>query len=322
MPVKKSVALSSAFLMIAAGTAAAVESCGGADACTLPAGTYHVMTPEVAGPHPVVVMLHDAGGTAGDLVMADAVTTTALARGFAVIAPQGLEQAMADGTALAGWRLSGTRSGGRDDISFLERVIADAAENHDIDAARVLVTGYGHGAALAWEAACERPDFAAAFAPRNGGYFAALPEGCAGTTRILHLHAPVEGSWPLATDAEAPEGAAPFMPIQSHLTMAAASFGCAGTGSGEDLPEGWDTVVWSGCEEGAALQLILHPESARTSALQFDVILDWFEAAAGTAPAMSADTAAVAATLDAEPAAADAAAPSETVDEAATENAE
>ncbi|MEL6336632.1 MAG: dienelactone hydrolase family protein, partial [Pseudomonadota bacterium] len=272
-------ALGAAFAITAPGTATA-ETCGGADAaCTLPAGSYHLLSPAGDGPHPAVMLLHDAGGSAAQLMGASSLLDSALARGFAVIVPQALDQAMADGSVMPGWGLSGTRSGGRDDITFIERVIADSAEQHGIDASRILVTGYGHGAALTWEAACARPEAAAAFAPRNGGYFAALPEACAGDTAVLHMHAPVEGGWPLATPGETAEGAAPFVPIQDHLTLAAAAFGCEGRGGSDlSLPAGWDGVAWSGCAEGASLSLVLHPESARTSALQLDVMLDWFEA--------------------------------------------
>ncbi|MEL6196624.1 MAG: dienelactone hydrolase family protein [Pseudomonadota bacterium] len=293
---RNSISVAAGAVLLTAGAAWA-ETCGAGTACSLPAGEYHVVTPDGDGPHPAVVVLHDAGGSAAALVEAEAIATSALSRGYAVVAPQGLDQIMADGSAQPGWRLSGTRSGGRDDISFLERVLSDAADAHGIDPARVLVTGYGHGGALTWEAACEHPSFAAAFAPRNGGYFGDLPAACAGSAKVLHLHAPVDGGWPLAAAVETAEGVAPYVPVQAHLTLAAETFGCAGTGGDTALPAGWDAVVWNGCADGAALKLVLHPETARTSALQIDVMIDWFEM---DRMVTEEGAAAVAATLDAE----------------------
>jgi len=258
--------------------------------CRLTNGSYHALVPEGDGPFPVVIALHSSGETGADLVASEFYRTMLTAKGIALLAPNGGPQTFADGTEAAGWHLRQTGTGGRDDISFLETMMADAARRFPLDVSTALVTGYGLGASMAWETACLSPDTAFAYAPRNGGFYTSLPEACRGPFRLMHVHSNVEGGWPLTDPIEGAEGAAP-QPVQSMMSMAAASLECAGSAPvTADLPEGHTMVAWTGCEEGADLRLLLHRAGAATTADTMSEILSWWEAARASEAAAGAQT--------------------------------
>ncbi|MEO0820860.1 MAG: hypothetical protein AAF074_10600 [Pseudomonadota bacterium] len=278
-----------------AGVVAEAEAEAGAQGCALPpgggcavpGGRYHVLLPEGAGPFPVVLALHSSGQTGASLLEEPVYREVLQARGYAVIAPDGAPKRFADGSEAPGWYLRGTATAGRDEISFLEQVLNDAEAAFGIDRARVVVTGYGLGAALALEIACLSPETAGAYAPRNGGFFAALPEACAAPVRLIHLHAPVQGGWPLK-EARTPEvdGAAAMMPVQGHMQLLAEAAGCGGTAPIEaGLPAGFQGVRWTDCADGAEIGLVAHDSRNRTTAAVMNLVLDWFDGAAGGAAA-------------------------------------
>ncbi|MEL6264713.1 MAG: PHB depolymerase family esterase [Pseudomonadota bacterium] len=292
-----------ALALMLAGATPAAAGCGAeAGACSVPGGSYHVALPLSAdtdpaaalteaapgtGAAPILLVLHDTGGDAAALAEAPALAATARARGFAVLAPVGQPQILADGTTVAGWHLAGTGTGGRDEVSFITRITADAAARFGLDATRVLVTGYGHGGSLAWQIACDAPWTASAYAPRNGGFHAPMPEGCvAPGAPLLHLHAPEKDGWPLTGAAPGADGDTALpVPAQAQLSMLAASRGCtANEAVTAGLPESWNAVEWTGCAAGAPMGLVLHGERSVTTTTQLDLVLDWF-AALAPAPA-------------------------------------
>ncbi|MEM6678415.1 MAG: hypothetical protein AAF675_11150 [Pseudomonadota bacterium] len=258
------------------------EDCAAAG-CSLAAGHYHLRLPEGEGPHPAVVLLHNAGEDAAALADDPVLAGMAVAAGYAVIVPQGLPQRFADGNEVTGWRLAGTQTGGRDDLSFLSHVLADASEKHGIDAGRVLLTGHGLGASLTWEAACLDPLLAAAYAPRNGGFWGALPEDCTGPIRLLHVHAPVANGWPLSEEDPGEGDAASRLPVQAHLTLARESNGCGESAPiPEGLPDGHDGLLWQDCDEGADIRLVLHRDAGQTTARLMAYLLNWSASGTGT----------------------------------------
>ncbi|MEM7499837.1 MAG: dienelactone hydrolase family protein [Pseudomonadota bacterium] len=267
----------------ATGTEQAAGNQGCAGPCSLTAGEYYLRLPDGAGPFPAVVFLHNAGETGAEVLDTPLVERLVLSMGYAAIAPQGLTQRFAGGEEAAGWRLTGTQTGGRDDLVFLETVLDDAAARHGIDRDRVLLTGYGLGASLVWEAACFAPETANAYAPRDGGFWGALPEECAAPVRLMHVHAPAPGGWPLTEPAEGAEGIASQQPIQSHLELARRANGCGeSTPLTAGLPEGHDGLAWEDCTDTAELQLVLHGANGRTTEALFRHVLDWFAATQAT----------------------------------------
>ncbi|MEO0995564.1 MAG: polyhydroxybutyrate depolymerase, partial [Pseudomonadota bacterium] len=96
--------------------------------CTTELGTYNVRVPDGPGPHPVLLHLHGMGGT-GDGVLRGGTAKAALARGYAVIAPDGWQPIS---RYPKNWGVYDGRPYTRDDTAFLREVLADAAEDHPI----------------------------------------------------------------------------------------------------------------------------------------------------------------------------------------------
>ncbi|MEM8761002.1 MAG: hypothetical protein AAGE83_11895, partial [Pseudomonadota bacterium] len=65
-----------------------VAGCEGA--CTVTAGEYVLRLPEGEGPFPAIMLLHNAGEDAEGVAASPLVDAVFLAKGYAVIAPQGL----------------------------------------------------------------------------------------------------------------------------------------------------------------------------------------------------------------------------------------
>ncbi len=111
-----------------------------------------------------------------------------LARGWAVIAPDGLAR---PGSRFGpGWSFHPSRPRQRDELAFTREVLADAARRFDIDRSRVLLAGFSVGGSLVWYLACADPGLAAAYAPVAGAFWRPHPAmgACAGPVRLLHTH--------------------------------------------------------------------------------------------------------------------------------------
>ncbi|MEM9782794.1 MAG: PHB depolymerase family esterase [Pseudomonadota bacterium] len=298
--IRRHATLMACLLVSTAGAAASASEstsdavCGAGGPCVVTGGAYHIALPDDLEPGaalPVLMVLHDTGGDAAALTASPEIAGAALARGVAVIAPTGGQRLLADGEQAAGWALSGTHGGGRHEASFIARVLDNASALFPIDRQRVTVTGFGHGGSLTWQLACDSPWIASAFAPRNGGFHAALPEACAAPVPVLHMHTPVQGGWPLGGEPEAAGETAARIPVQAHLGLAASSFDCGASAAVlGTLPESWDALEWQDCAEGASLGLVLHDERLTTTERQIALILDWVEAVSASAEAPLAAT--------------------------------
>ena len=93
--------------------------------CEMEGGSYHLKLPyEVTEPAPVVVFLHGYGGSGRNTINIDRMVDPLLARGYAVIAPNGL-RSRGDGPMswnfFPGWE-------GREEVGFLTDVVADDSE--------------------------------------------------------------------------------------------------------------------------------------------------------------------------------------------------
>ena len=153
-------------------------------------GAYRVALPDRPAPpsgHPAVMFFHGAGGSAqalGNAAMVDAF----IARGYAVIAPDGLPR---PGSRFGpGWSFHPLRAKLRDERAFAREVLDDAAARFGVDRNRILLSGFSIGGSLVWYLACADPGLAAAYAPVAGAFWRPHPEmgSCAGPVRLLHTH--------------------------------------------------------------------------------------------------------------------------------------
>lgn len=250
-------------------------ACGGPGApCEAPGGgIYHAALPEGAEAPPVLVFLHGFGGRGEGVIRNRGLLKPVLARGYAVIAPQGLP--FREGRKGGAWNAFANRDR-RDDVAFLGRVIDDAAARFGLDRDRVLLGGFSGGGMMTWRVACDAPDLAAAYAPIAGLLWRPLPEACAGPVRLFHTHGwsdpvvPIEGR--SVAGGRFTQG-----DLFAGLDILRAANGCL-----KDDPDNYAVTgdhqrrKWV-CAEGTALEMALHPGGHRISTGWSAMTLDWFE---------------------------------------------
>ena len=260
-----------AIAALASGNSAA--ACGSfEEPCEVALGSYVVATPETLGPHPAVLFLH--GYAAGGYV-ALSIGEPMLARGYAVIGPQGLD----DENGFASWNLPPRDPERRDEAAFLRQVIEDAGKFHGVDPAHVILTGHSFGGALTSYIACEDPDFARAYAPLAGSFRRPHPplDACAGPVSLLHTHGWADERVPI--EGRSVRGGA-F--VQGDVFYAMQIWrevnGC--TGLKPDSIEVGDVYLrrsWKTCA-GGAIEIALHSGGHEIPSGWADMVLDWYEA--------------------------------------------
>lgn len=117
--------------------------------------TFDLFVPDADGPVPLVFDLHGTFSD-GEQQRADSgFRVVAEAEGFAVAWPDSL------GSEWASW--AGFGADGVDDVAFLRALVAEARSRVAVDPARIYVTGFSNGGAMAQRLACEAADLFAAF---------------------------------------------------------------------------------------------------------------------------------------------------------------
>lgn len=262
---------------------AAHAGCGMEDAaCTLPGGSYQIELPlAAAAPLASVMFIHGYGssgeGTMSNRGMVDAL----LARGYAVIAPDGSEMPALDGRRSWGFRHD--RPGGRDEVAFLAAVRDDAAARFGLDKGRMLLAGFSVGGSMVSYLACATPGAFPAYAPVSGGFWRPHPTGCAGPVRLLHTHGWADTTVPLEGRILRGIGADGQPVAQGDIFRTMEIWrdanGCTELRANDFVTEGpfWRRS-WSRCTPGTALELALFPGDHRIPAGWSDMALDWFEA--------------------------------------------
>ena len=120
--------------------------------------TFHVYRPPgLAGPAPLVVMLHGGFGTGTQAEQAYHWDAQARSAHFVVAYPDGLDRA---------WNVGGGCCGvpgrtGADDVGFITRMVARISAEVRIDPDRIYATGISNGGMLAYRLACATTIFAA-----------------------------------------------------------------------------------------------------------------------------------------------------------------
>ncbi len=141
------------------------------------AGRTFVLRPStVAGPRPLVLVLHGWGDTSADIERQSGATAFAAARGFTVAYPQGLQNAWNAGGCCAGVR--------SDDLQFLRDVVTEVSQLTAVDRQRVYLWGFSNGGMMAFRAMCQLSGEFAAIGVVAG----VLWTGCPLPVRAYVLH--------------------------------------------------------------------------------------------------------------------------------------
>lgn len=160
-------------------TAAPAHACGGEGACQVGERSYRAKAPAVwdgVSPLPVLLHFHGWGRQGVNVLRNTRIAEPAARNGLLLIAPDGLGKS---------WSFWGENSR---DVDFVDRVLADAARRWPIDRARVYVSGFSYGGAMAWRLACQRGDAFAGYLPIAGGLWRQSDVDCAGPVRLAHVH--------------------------------------------------------------------------------------------------------------------------------------
>ena len=172
----------------------AMAGCGPApEPCAVEGGTYHVELPQGAT-GPALVFLHGWGGTGAGTMSNAGMVQAFLARGYAVIAPDGQMRDSGQGRS---WDFMPGRAARRDEMAFLRSVADDAARRFGLDRDRMLLAGFSIGGSMVSYLACADPGAFAAYAPVAGSFWRPHPKACAGPVRLLHTHGWTDMTVPL-----------------------------------------------------------------------------------------------------------------------------
>lgn len=255
----------------------AQAGCNGDPApCQTAHGTYHLERPEGIGPHKAVMFLHGFGGSGAGTLRNRGMVGVLLARGYAVIAPDGQpRQGQTTRTGLT-WDFHPDRPARRDEAAFLAEVADDAAARFDLDRGAMVLAGFSIGGSMVSYAACARPSDFAAYAPVAGSFWRPHPSACNGPVRLLHTH-----GW---TDLTVPlEGRMLGSGFAQGDVFAALSIWREADGCTAMRPDSFATKgtfqirAWTNCLPGAGLAFALHPGGHTVPTGWATLALDWFE---------------------------------------------
>lgn len=265
------------FLGLSASAVGAEPICGPEGSpCEVALGDYHIALPDnrPAGPLPVVLHFHGAGGTGAGVIGNKGMINPILDRCYAVIAPNGLGR---EGRRGGFWSFIPGRPIRRDELAFTRQVLDDAVARFGLDRSRVLLTGFSIGGSLTWYLACQAPTDFAAYAPVAGGFWRPHPTDCAGPIKMLHTH-----GW---RDSTVPLEGRPIRGGEIHqgdifqgLQLWRAKNGCnAGRPDQFNVKGPFWRRTWTSCDPGTALQMAMHPGAHGVPKGWATMALDWFE---------------------------------------------
>jgi polyhydroxybutyrate depolymerase len=191
------------------------------------------------------------------------------ARGILGVFPNGIR-----GT----WAHVGSPSSARDELAFLDAVLADVEARWPV--AGRLASGFSQGGSMAWDAACYRGDRFDAFLPIAGSFWEPLPETCpAGPVNLRHTHGLSDGTVPMEGR---PIGQMQQGDVLEGMAIWRAVDGCA------EEPDRTETVgvstcqIWSSCGSAHELSLCLHDGAHEIPTGWVSESLDWANAWIGS----------------------------------------
>ena len=186
-------AVVSAALPLVAGAATHAAACDTATFCDIEGGRYLIRMPgSWDGKNDVgaIVYFHGWQGSAEGVMRNAGLTKMASDLGIALVAVDGLNKT---------WSYPSSPSQHRDELTFLDRLLADIDMRHAIDMDRLMASGFSMGGSMAWYAACFRGKRFAGIAPVAGAFWEPLPDKCPSPAPYLfHVHGTTDTVVPIA----------------------------------------------------------------------------------------------------------------------------
>lgn len=175
----------------------AARACGPDTDCVVGERTYRIRMPPLpagGGRVGAILVAHGYRDTAANMMADSELAAAVSGLGLALIAPQSKGEV---------WTLPHAPSGGDrpplDEVSDMDRLLADVAARFPVDRARIMAAGMSAGGMLVWHLACHGGGLFAGYAPVSGTHWAPVPATCpAGPVTILHSHGTDDPVVPLA----------------------------------------------------------------------------------------------------------------------------
>lgn len=262
-------------VMMALWASNAAADCNGApDPCRLDTGTYHIVLPQgVTGPVPAIFILHGFGGEGAATIRNPNTVAHMLARGYAVIAPDGQPRGNGQGRS---WDFHPDRPATRDETAFLIAVADDAAAKYGLKRDDMLLAGFSIGGSMTSYVACQTPQAFAAYAPVAGSFWRPHPDRCAGPVRLLHTHGTADQTVPLTGRTVRPgftQG-----DVFAAMDIWRLTNGCAAAKADRtDQHDIYDIQRWTDCQRGTDLQFAVHGGGHIIPESWAQMAVDWFE---------------------------------------------
>lgn len=217
---------------------------------------------DVAGPHPLLVLLHPYGGIADTMLAFHSVAEHARAGGWIVAAPKGdvdrrgmpfwnATEACCDRDAAAPRHTQELRA-------LLEALIA----THDVDRSRVVLAGASNGAFMSYRLACEASDLVTGIVALAGSEWLDA-DRCAPAhpVSVTHIHALDDAVILAAGEDASPLDDTPgagYPSAEETVGRWAERNACPAPTVDTDSPLGAGTRTrWTGCADGSEVELHL-----------------------------------------------------------------
>jgi polyhydroxybutyrate depolymerase len=252
-----------------AGCATETQPCGPDEVCSVDGGRYLAWAPagwDGRQTLPVIVRFHGHGGTP-DGGSVNPLRDAASDAGVLLLLPEGDAQT---------WNVTGVEGFSatqRDELAFMDAVLADAEARFPLDPERRLATGFSQGTSVASLLGCTRPDDWPMVYAMSGTFWDPHPASCAAPVPIRHIHGDTDGTWPRAGR---PIGPAMQGDVDESLALWRETNGCgAATETFEDGP--LTCTRWTDCS-GAPVEDCRHGEGHTRLDGWADRTLAWWQA--------------------------------------------
>ncbi len=171
----------------------AARACDATSDCAVPGGSYRISLPAPATkPAGVIVFAHGYRGSAAGIMKNTSLLKMASDRGLALIALQAGDE---------DWDIPDAPGGNpqRDELAYLDSVVADAVERFDLDRNNVVISGFSAGGMFVWNVICDRGDAYAGYIAYSGTFWKGPPAACPSPAQnIVHVHGTRDHTVPMA----------------------------------------------------------------------------------------------------------------------------